>query len=257
MAEEATCPSCHRTLPEDLQAQFCPYCGSLLSKEVLTAQPESSGRPDQEPVVSAGIPWEDTSGELSFLQRLTETWSESVFHPERFFRHMPAAGNAIKALLYALIFIVMGQSFQIFWQRSLLQNIEPENEFMQALVERVLETSLEAQLIMTPLIGLLTVFLATLIYHICLVLVGAARHGLQATFRVIAYSNGTMLFYVIPFLGQILGFVWGLVLMVIGFREAHSTTTGKALLAVFLPVIFCCGLMVFGMLMLSLFVAQA
>ncbi len=29
--------------------------------------------------------------------------------------------------------------------------------------------------------------------------------------------------------------------MTVGFREVHGTTTGKALLAVLLPIVLCCG----------------
>jgi len=32
------------------------------------------------------------------------------------------------------------------------------------------------------------------------------------------------------------------VIEIIGLREAHGTTTGRAALAVFLPLIVCCGL---------------
>jgi len=49
---------------------------------------------------------------------------------------------------------------------------------------------------------------------------------------------------VVPVLGSIAGYVWGIVLDVIGLRETHGITTGKSLLAVFLPMLLCCGFLV-------------
>jgi hypothetical protein len=73
------------------------------------------------------------------------------------------------------------------------------------------------------------------ILHLCLLLVGGAREGYQATFRVVSYSSVTSVFNAIPIVGS-LASLWGLVLTVIGLREIHKTTTGKALGALAIPV---------------------
>jgi len=45
----------------------------------------------------------------------------------------------------------------------------------------------------------------------------------------------------IPFCGGMIAGVWNIVLEIIGLARAHETDTGKAVLAVLLPIIVCCG----------------
>ncbi len=54
--------------------------------------------------------------------------------------------------------------------------------------------------------------------------------------RVQAYTFVTRIVWWIPILGALVGFIYGLYLSVIGIREVHSTTTGKAALVVLIPV---------------------
>jgi len=46
----------------------------------------------------------------------------------------------------------------------------------------------------------------------------------------------------IPVCGGVIAAVWGIVVNCIGLARAHETDTGRAVLAVFLPIILCCGL---------------
>jgi hypothetical protein len=46
---------------------------------------------------------------------------------------------------------------------------------------------------------------------------------------------------VIPFCGGLVAGVWRIVLNCIGLARAHETDTGRAVFAVFLPLIVCCG----------------
>ena len=45
----------------------------------------------------------------------------------------------------------------------------------------------------------------------------------------------------IPVCGGIVAAVWALVVNCIGLARAHETTTGKAVFAILLPLIVCCG----------------
>ena len=53
--------------------------------------------------------------------------------------------------------------------------------------------------------------------------------------------SGRMLLFLIVLSPIIIGSVWIIVMYVIGLREMHRTTTGKAMFAVFLPLILCLG----------------
>ena len=78
-----------------------------------------------------------------------------------------------------------------------------------------------------------------------LLLIGGARHGFEATFRVVGYLQATTILKLIPIVGGLIGVVYGLILTVIGIAAAHRIPEGKAALAVFLEIVLvccCCGL---------------
>ena len=93
-----------------------------------------------------------------------------------------------------------------------------------------------------PFLIIIGLFTASGILHVFLLMVNGAKKGYEATFRVVAYSYSAYIFLVLPFCGQLISAVWIVVLYIIGLREAHEISGGKAAFAVFLPAIICCGL---------------
>ena len=93
------------------------------------------------------------------------------------------------------------------------------------------------------------------IYHLCLLMVGGARQPFETTFRVLSFTQGTMMpvglaLSFIPYIGPLVQAVWTIVLLIIGLARAHEIPTGKAALAVLLPfgvMMVCC----FGFVFLS------
>jgi hypothetical protein len=71
-------------------------------------------------------------------------------------------------------------------------------------------------------------------------LVGGATRGVGATFRVLCYALAPEILNVLPGCGSPLAGVGSLILTVIGFSAVHRISTGKAALAVLLPVVLCC-----------------
>jgi hypothetical protein len=84
-------------------------------------------------------------------------------------------------------------------------------------------------------------------------IVGGNKKGFQTTFRAISYAFSGNLFAVIPFIGSTIGGVYFLILTIIGLRESHAISTGKAVLAVFLPLIVGVGLVVLAMTFVPFF----
>lgn len=84
-------------------------------------------------------------------------------------------------------------------------------------------------------------FVGAAINHVCLYLFKSATFPYETTFRVVCYTSGaTALLQVIPFCGQLIQGIASIVILIIGFSEAHQITKGKSAMAVLLPVIVCC-----------------
>ena len=99
-----------------------------------------------------------------------------------------------------------------------------------------------AAIILIPVFLTIFLFIGAAIVHVCLMIVGGANQSYETTFRVLCYTVGsTYPLIIAPLCGGFIAGIWGLVLEIIGLARAHETDIGRAALAVFLPVIVCCG----------------
>lgn len=83
----------------------------------------------------------------------------------------------------------------------------------------------------------------TLTYHLCLMLLGAARRDFVSTFRVACYAMAPQVFQIVPVIGGVFAWGWQLALIIIGLKVTHETTYGRSAVAVFLPMLVCCGIL--------------
>ena len=94
-----------------------------------------------------------------------------------------------------------------------------------------------ASIIFAPIGTAIALFIGAGILHLLVMLiVGSRNAGYEGTFRVGAYSAVTSLVSWIPIIGLIAS-LYGIYLAIIGMREVHNTTTGKAALVVLIPAI--------------------
>ncbi len=97
-------------------------------------------------------------------------------------------------------------------------------------------------LILAPVFIVIGIFINAGIVHLCLMLVGGAKQSFETTFRVVCFAAGSVgPLLVVPFCGGLIAGVWRIVLECIGLARAHEIDTGKAVMAVLLPLIVCCG----------------
>src|SRR5262249_61402647 len=96
--------------------------------------------------------------------------------------------------------------------------------------------------IVLPLFLVTCLVIGCSIVHLCLMMVGGSHQSFETPFRVLAVSQGsTGPLPIIPLCGGVISGVWALVCNCIGLARAHEPATGRAVLAVFLPLIVCCG----------------
>jgi hypothetical protein len=207
-----------------------------------SAQAALSEPPAESAEPASYVSWEDRQ-RLGFLPAFSQTWSDSVFHPVKFFRRLPKTGNLGAALFYALTVGMTAWLLLIFWEYLFWDSLTGLESFQafENLAGELNRDSLRLVALLAPFGIVVFAGSAAIIYHVCLFMTGSARHGFEATFRGLCYSFGPGLFALLPLCGGFMALVWGFALTVISWRELHESSTGRVLLAAMLPFLFCCG----------------
>jgi hypothetical protein len=203
----------------------------------------------------SGLPWENRE-QIGFFKAFFHTVSLLITRPGEAFTMMRVEGGLMDPLLFGLIGGCAATVVSIFFQ-VLLESIPNYPSHSEAfnlfgLAPWVMASIYAA---VSPVSVLLWLFIGSAILHLCLMLVGGANRSFEATLRVVSYASGAgNLFSMIPVCGWLIAIIYLIVLACIGLTRAHQTTTGKALLAIFLPMFVCCCALVllFAMLFGSL-----
>ena len=212
-ADQEQCPSCHQWL------------------DGRDATPERiAERLQPPPIAGAGLvsdkycPWDDRES-LGLFSAYIQTTVKCLLNPTTFFSELPLDKGYLNPLAFGVVAAWAG-IFLLFVLGSIIKG-------GLGLFGLIIVVVIACALIVPGvLVGLCIWGLAV---HGCLLLVGGASSGLQATFRVVSYSACTQVFNAIPFVGNFVAQVYGAVLSVIGLKETHDTSTGKAVAAILIP----------------------
>jgi hypothetical protein len=187
-----------------------------------------------------GLPWEHRH-ELGFFKAYFETVSLLLMKPSAAFTMMRREGGTTEPLLFALIGTCLGTIASFLFPLA-FQSI-PGMGAQKNPLEVFGAGPVIGFLVLTPLLMGSAMFVGGGILHLCLRFLGGAKRPFETTFRVFCFSCGAAyLFSIIPFCGGYVTVIYNIVLQSIGVARTHETTTGKAVLAVFLlPLIICCG----------------
>ena len=217
--------------------------------EAVPGVPVIAATPPAGPAAETGLPWEHRQ-QLGFFKAFVDTVSVLLMKPSEAFVMMKREGGMTDPLLFGIIGGSAGTIVSILFQVGLQAIIGGQHSFVDLFgVGAVI-----GFLVLTPLLLALGLFIGSGILHLCLMMLGGAHRPYETTFRVVCFSSGaTQLFSMIPFCGGYVAGIYNIVLECIGLTRAQETTTARALLAIFLPMIVCCGILaaVFGMLMAS------
>lgn len=196
--------------------------------------------------------WERDPG-ASLFTRLYETVREVLGSPQATFAGMPTTGGFARPLTFLVLLGGACGIVSIIYQ-LIFELVGPKAANAPAAITPALLTGVFIGImICMPLIIAVGSFISAGIFHVSLMLVGAAPKSFEATYRTICYANGsTSVLLLVPFCGGLIQAVWNLVLLVIGFREVNGITTGKAIVAVLLPMAVCCGLMIAAFTLVTL-----
>jgi hypothetical protein len=157
------------------------------------------------------------------VQTFIATVQAVVLRPVDFYRGILRQGDFINPLIFAIICYEVSA---ILGGLLRLVGIGPANQNFGGFLVAV---------ILAPIFAAIGLFIGSgILYLLVMLIVGSRNAGFEATFRVVAYSAVTSLVSWIPFIGGILS-LYSIYLAIVGIREVHNTTTGKAALVVLIP----------------------
>lgn len=196
------------------------------------------------PGVTRSFPWPPPDGE-SLIGALGDTWRGAVFSPRSFYAALPQ-GQLGAALLYYLVVGIAAAALQLFWD-----TVWPSGGGWLDALNPGTSVSPLVNFLLSPLYLLASLVLAGGVAHLLVLVLVREPRGFDTTLRVYAYAYSPMLFAVVPRIGALLGFVWMVVIAVIGVREAHGTTTGRAVTVVLVPLLLALALIALAMLLMA------
>ncbi len=190
------------------------------------------------------LPWDDRD-RLGFVGALIETVKLTATAPGDAFRRLRADGDYFGPLFYGLILSWIGIFFNQLW--SLLLNSAMSSmmgDFGAAgLVAGFSLFYMIGWLVVWPFLYAILLLISAGIFHLCLMLLGGVSDsptGFEGTFKVAAFSAVVFLCLIVPVVGGLIALVWMIILLTLGFTEAHRTSQGKALGGALLPFVLCC-----------------
>jgi len=230
-------PLCSNCVVELQDERLCSRCKRRVLHELRghEAPGEAFGYGER-----PGLPWDRDGG---FMERLVGTIKEVLFSPNYAFQKMRLRGNYGRPLLFGFMLIGLGSFLGSLWMLLIMgagSSFFSSPGMGQAAMP--IGVFVVMYFFQSAIAGLVGPFISAAIYHVCLLIVKGAKRDFECTYRVIAYASGsTAVFNLIPIIGQLIGAIWAIVAIIIGFSRAHGISGGKAALAYFLPLIVCGG----------------
>jgi hypothetical protein len=181
----------------------------------------SPSEPSSPPPRTSGVA---AGGEFNYqdpVQSFISTVQRVVLQPVDFYRGILRRGDFLNPLIFAIICYVVSAIL------GGLIALAFGNRGFGGFIGNI---------VFAPIGAAIGLFIgAGILYLLVMVIVGSRNSGYEATFRVAAYTSVVNLVSWIPLIGWIAS-LYGIYLAIVGIREVHTTTTGKAALVVLIPV---------------------
>jgi hypothetical protein len=229
-----------------------------------------------EPTKSFDMPAWERRKEVGFFSALIATAKEVLMSPDTTFAHMRRTGGLGSPFFYyiipqsvlgVLMAVLMSVMIAFVMAGAQTASHSAQEEKIMSLFGGFGAVGIGLiYLVMFAVMIPASLFLGTGILHLLLKIWGACNAPFETTFRVIAYTWGTMgiimfplqILGMIPCIGMIFGLaslavsIWGLIIVIKGLSITHEASAGRVIGAVVTPVVICCCL--YALIMVAVFV---
>lgn len=229
------CPHCDSQFRAEGTGKFvCPTCG----KEVAVKR-------------TVDVPWDaETKG--AAVKAMYDTVKNSLTEPVAFFEAVAKGEGIFKPWLYAVIICMIVFAAAASYQAGFAA-LQVGTEIADAIKSALLPTTmLSGSLFLLflfafaiagmPVLTTVGLIIEVALLHLGLMILGAAKKDVWATWRTACYSTGPQVIQLIPIIGGMVAGLWVVALNIIGLKVVHETTYARSAIAVFLPLMVCCGL---------------
>lgn len=230
---EITCPQCNYTksiplekIPPGARWIKCPQCGNRFEYFKKEEDRETEKRD--------ATPWERRL-ELGLWKGVKQTIKSVLFSPKHMFSSMPVKDGWREPLAFGLLVGSISSMCAFFWEFLIAHSgfLRPFGSFSNSLSSPIIFLVF---IFLSPLLVSISIFISSLVIHLLLLLVRAGNNRFEATLRVMAYSQATRIWSILPFIGSPIGWVWRSIVQIIGLKEAHETTYLRIIVAFSIPI---------------------
>ncbi len=195
-----------------------------------------------------GPMWE-VRAEVGVVKAAWETTKAVLLDPSTTFAHMKREGGLGAPLLYVVLLGtiggIVGLAYNLVFNISSQSFIPPEMRQQQSNMPFGAGMTVGVFIILAvlmPALITLGIFIGSGILHLSLMICSGAKQPFETTLRTYCYAQGSAsILQIVPICGAIVGGIWSLVCVCIGLSKTHEIGGGRAVLAVLLPAIVCCG----------------
>lgn len=220
-------------IPEGVRWVACPSCKHRF--EFAPVKPDVKSE--------EGSPWERRM-ELGLWKGIYQTFIAILFSPGSFFREMTTGKGIRESMAFGLLLGSIGYMIGFFWQFLLISGGMLNDSSFLSQIPIISQIPISwlflIAMILSPVLVILNMFITGAIVHVMMLVFNGGKGKFEGTFKVIAFGQAAKALAFIPFIGEVIGWFWNLVIVVIGLKEIHKTSLSRTIAVVFVSIILMC-----------------
>ncbi|MEK6675847.1 MAG: Yip1 family protein [Planctomycetota bacterium] len=218
--------------PANFMCVQCAAPVSLYQMPVVPKRPDAMGR------LGVPSPW-DQRLKLGFWQAWWQTLMMLLFKPSTFYRNHDGT-SYVEAFWFSMVSLYVGfipycafTTLLLFFMSKIMASTTspPPVIFISFQIAMNVAVALFGPLLYPWVYGAF----AVVFIHPALCVLASKRKSIGHTFRLAMYSLAPQSSLLVPICGAYAAGIWALVVLIIGVKEVHETTGGRAVLAVLWP----------------------